>query len=122
MIEMLQSMQWLQQKCYKFNALVILLTLILCDRFSMDFAITVNPIQTISPSSIEYTNYDSDEVHTGSNKQFDVTTSGTNGLKNDPIIVDESFTEFPEAVSFIKLFFKRFGSQKNSHPERTINL
>ncbi|XP_055298521.1 uncharacterized protein LOC129566515 isoform X3 [Sitodiplosis mosellana] len=52
MTQMMQSMRrrrWLLE-CYKFNALLILLTLILHDRFSMVFGITVNPLDSLVAS------------------------------------------------------------------------
>lgn len=51
----MQSMRWLLE-CYKFNALLILLTYISHDRFSMVFGITVNPLESLAPSA-----YGSDE-------------------------------------------------------------
>lgn len=99
MFVMLQSVQRLQQKCYEFNALVVLLTLILCDRFSMDFAITVNPLGTINPSSIDYINYNSGEVQTENTKQFDVTTSsGTTEFGKAIAPLDNTFARLPEQV------------------------
>lgn len=47
---MMQSMVWLWE-CHRFNALLILLTLILHERFSIVFGITVNPIDSLLPSS-----------------------------------------------------------------------
>lgn len=55
MTQMMQSMRWLLLECYKFNALLILLTLISHDRFSMVFGITVNPLESLVSS------YGSDE-------------------------------------------------------------
>ena len=61
---MMQSMRrgrrWLME-CYKFNALLILLTLILHDRFSMVFGITVNPIDSLVSSSFDADEYDGDD-------------------------------------------------------------
>lgn len=99
MFLMLQSMQRLQQKCYKFNASVVLLTLILCDRFSMDFAITVNPLETMNPSPIDYINYDGGEVQTENTKLFDVTISaGTKEFGKAIASLDNTFTRLPEQV------------------------
>lgn len=50
MTRMMQSMVWLLE-CYRFNALLILLTLILHERFSTVFGITVNPLDSLLPSS-----------------------------------------------------------------------
>lgn len=59
----MQSM-WSHTKRHKFNALVILLTLILRDRFSTVFALTMNQIDT---SSLLTYDFNSAEVHTKGN-------------------------------------------------------
>lgn len=88
-----------QQKCYEFNALVVLLTLILCDRFSMDFAITVNPLEIMNPSSIDYINYDSGEVQIENTKQFDVTKlSESKEFGKTTASLDNIFTRLPDQV------------------------
>lgn len=97
MIWMLQLLVWLQQNCYKFNALVVLLTLILFDRFSIDFAITVKPIETIKSSSNDFMNYNTDELHMG-NKQFEITTSSTLVPKEIKIGVADAFSGLTEMV------------------------
>lgn len=99
MFVMLQSKRRLQQKCYEFNALIVLLTLILCDRFSMNFAIIVNPPETMNPSSIDYINYDSGEVQIENTKHFDVTTSsGTKEFGKAIASLDNTFTWLPDQV------------------------
>lgn len=50
MTRMMQSMVQLLE-LHRFNALLILLTLILPERFSVVFGITVNPLDSILPSS-----------------------------------------------------------------------
>lgn len=99
MFVMLELMRRLQQKCYEFNAFVVLLTLILCDRFSMDFAITVNPLETMNPSSIGYINYDNGEVQIENTKEFDITTSsGTKEYGKAIVSLDNAFIGLPDQV------------------------
>lgn len=123
MFVMLQSWRRFQQKCYEFNASVVLLTLILCDRFSMDFAITVNPFETMNPSSFDHINYDSGEVQTENTKQFDVTTSsGTKEYGKAIASSDNTFTGLPDQVKRRRFSFKIANGEHRFEIERRNNL
>lgn len=78
MTHMMQSMRWLWSECYKFNALLILLTLISYDRFSMVFGITVSPIESLIAST-----YNSDEyADTGDGpNEFDSDVHDVNNIE-----------------------------------------
>lgn len=108
-------MRRVQQKCYELNALIVLLALILCDRFSMDFAITVNPIETMKPSLIDYINYESDEIQNVNSKHIDAATSlGTKEYDKVITFVDSTFAELPDKVRRMVVFYSKNHRQKSA--------
>lgn len=95
MTQMMQSMRRWLLECYKFNALLILLTLILHDRFSMVFGITVNPLDTLVSSfdSNEYIDEtaDASEVHDLNKIDYNQFTNGYNKYGGSSEIVSNEF-------------------------------
>lgn len=79
MTQMMQSMRWLLLECYKFNALLILLTLISHDRFSMVFGITVNPLESLVSSSSSYGSDEYSDTGDGPN-EFDAEVHDLNNI------------------------------------------
>lgn len=79
MTQMMQSMRWLLLECYKFNALLILLTLISHDRFSMVFGITVNPLESLVSSASSYGSDEYSDTGDGPN-EFDAEVHDLNNI------------------------------------------
>lgn len=100
MTHMMQSMRWLLLECYKFNALLILLTLISHDRFSMVFGITVNPLETLVASS-----YGSDEyADTGdASNDFDSDIRDLNNID----ISQFAFTKYVDSSETVSIYQRK---------------
>lgn len=81
---MMQSMRRWLLECYKFNALLILLTLILHDRFSMVFGITVNPLDSLVSSfdSNEYIDETADQSNEFASEVHDLNKIDYNQFNN----------------------------------------
>ncbi|XP_031628526.1 uncharacterized protein LOC116344217 [Contarinia nasturtii] len=105
MTHVMQSMRCCLFECYKFNALLILLTLVLHERITVVFGITVNPLDSIISSSS--TTFDSDEyrpsefaseVHDLNKIDYSQFTSGYNKYVGSHEITDTGPYVFESTV------------------------
>lgn len=87
-------------ECYKFNALLALLTLILHERFAIVFGITVNPFDSVVTSTISSLDEfigTADKTHEFASEVYDLNNIDYSQYAND----HNKFVGSPENVSVL---------------------